>query len=409
MASVLAWLDHDLRAQEETLRLLSQFQEKESRDELGISAIRDSFADQLFPGTSTIQTRLRYMLFIPWMYQKLEGKRTPAESFARIADQQERSLFKPLLASRDPAGAFGKHSGQNLKRLPGSIYWSGLGRWKIRLIDCSQDEYHRRVDELYRCRDAIAARENKEKIRGDDVDPEQRKIALSWHSSLPPAPDDFPAGASFDLTREEASFLSDRIQASCPGSLLAHLALNSEEVSVNFPWEHPGYASFPDNLKALLTHARLFSEIMYAAALSYNVQLARKSNSTALARDHEERFAAWLTTLPYNDIRNWQPQALWEAVCQPGHSVSYKTRLFIEQWLGHIQHSPETLLSDENALALIRQREIELKGARSRFKNQLALDMWQGYAGTGKLAYRWNTVRTFLNDLALGFKGKEVC
>ena len=65
MSSVLAWIDHDSKARERTLRILSLFQEKESRDELGLGSVRDSFADQLFPGTSTIQTRLRYMLFVP--------------------------------------------------------------------------------------------------------------------------------------------------------------------------------------------------------------------------------------------------------------------------------------------------------------------------------------------------------
>ena len=44
---------------ERTLRILSLFQEKESRDELGFGSVRDCFADQLFPGTSAIQTRLR--------------------------------------------------------------------------------------------------------------------------------------------------------------------------------------------------------------------------------------------------------------------------------------------------------------------------------------------------------------
>ncbi|MCS5947611.1 DUF6361 family protein [Klebsiella pneumoniae subsp. pneumoniae] len=63
MASTLGWLDHDANAQSKTLNILALFQQKESRDELGIGSIRDSFAEQLFPGTSTIQTRLRYMLF----------------------------------------------------------------------------------------------------------------------------------------------------------------------------------------------------------------------------------------------------------------------------------------------------------------------------------------------------------
>jgi hypothetical protein len=64
MPSVLAWIDHDSKARERTLRILSLFQEKESRDDLGLGSVRDSFADQLFPGTSTIQTRLRYR----WMF-----------------------------------------------------------------------------------------------------------------------------------------------------------------------------------------------------------------------------------------------------------------------------------------------------------------------------------------------------
>jgi len=34
-------------------------------DELGIGVIRDAFADLLFPGISTIQTRAKYFLIIP--------------------------------------------------------------------------------------------------------------------------------------------------------------------------------------------------------------------------------------------------------------------------------------------------------------------------------------------------------
>ena len=64
MPSTLTWIDHDPAARERALRILSLFHEKDSREELGLGAIRDSFADKLFPGTSTIQTRLRYMLFV---------------------------------------------------------------------------------------------------------------------------------------------------------------------------------------------------------------------------------------------------------------------------------------------------------------------------------------------------------
>jgi hypothetical protein len=72
--SSLSWIDFD-EAERERIRRIIQFsKERESRDELGLGAIRDSVADHLFPGTSTIQTRLRYMLFIPWIFQMLEDR-----------------------------------------------------------------------------------------------------------------------------------------------------------------------------------------------------------------------------------------------------------------------------------------------------------------------------------------------
>lgn len=40
-------------------RILAQFKERDTRDELGLGSLRDAIADLLFPGTSTIQTRLR--------------------------------------------------------------------------------------------------------------------------------------------------------------------------------------------------------------------------------------------------------------------------------------------------------------------------------------------------------------
>ena len=84
MPSTLTWIDHDPYARERAYRILALFQEKESRDELGLGAVRDSFADALFPGTSTIQTRLRYMLFVAWIYCDLEkGRVRPSRTLGR--------------------------------------------------------------------------------------------------------------------------------------------------------------------------------------------------------------------------------------------------------------------------------------------------------------------------------------
>jgi hypothetical protein len=65
MQPTFAWLDLNAAERERTQCILALFEERETRGELGLGAIRDSFADHLFPGTSTIQTRLRYLFFVP--------------------------------------------------------------------------------------------------------------------------------------------------------------------------------------------------------------------------------------------------------------------------------------------------------------------------------------------------------
>jgi len=409
MPSVLAWIDHDSKARERTLRILSLFLEKESRDELGLGSVRDSFADQLFPGTSTIQTRLRYMLFIPWIYQTLEEKRVPVESFAIQADKLERDLVQPLMDSDDQAGVFGKTAGKKLKRLPSSVYWAGLGVWGIRLTPFSQDEYHRRINEIYRRRDALKALEKDAKSRGDDIDVEQRKSLLSWHPRLPAPPTSFPAKADFALSREEAEFIRDRIQVSCPNSLLSFLTLYCKPADTKAPWEHPDYGSFSDKHKELLTHARLFSETMHGAALSYNIQLAQLRNHEELVAKHRESFDEWTASIPLDEIQSWSIDRLWKLTVGHGHTITPQTRSFVQKWIEHIRRSPKDLLSNAEALELVKKREMKLKGPRSRFRNQRALEQWGGYSGVGKLVYRWPNVKVLLNDLYSGFNRVEKC
>jgi len=408
MPSFLSWIDHDSKARERTLRILSLFQEKESRDELGLGSVRDSFADQLFPGTSTIQTRLRYMLFVPWIYDSLEKKRLPVESFAIQADKLERDLVQPLMDSDDQAGVFGKTAGKKLKRLPSSVYWAGLGVWGIRLTPFSQDEYHRRINETYRRRNDLKALEKDAKSRGDDIDIEQRMSILSWHPRLPEPPQGFPDTVDFALSRKEAEFIRDRIQIACHNSLLSFLALHCEPAETNAPWEHPDYGSFSDEHKELLTHARLFSEVMHGAALSYNVQLARLRKHNELVDEHQTSFNDWVENLPLDEVNAWSVSRLWELTVDHGHTITPQTRSFVQHWIDYTR-SPNNILSNTDALNLIKRREIKLKGTRSRFRNQRALEQWGGYSGVGKLVYRWPNVKVLLNDLHQGINREGIC
>lgn len=400
MPSSLTWIDHDATARERSLRILALFQEKESRDELGLGGIRDSFADRLFPGTSTIQTRLRYMLFVPWMYRYLEEKRVSLHDFARRADTAERDLIDTMRNVEErEAGVFGGRSGRQLKRLPSAVYWAGLGSWGIRIADLSQDQYHRQIGAIYGRR-AMQADRDKERLRnGDDSERIPERGTLTWHQRLPRAPSSFPDEADFNLRSEEASFLLDCIQRSHAKSLLAHLALHCEPAAIGAPWLHPDLASFAPEHRELLDHARLFSELMYGAALVYNIALASERTWEEKEDEHRKALHAWVDGLHFVDVREWSITRLWELTVGFGHTITPATRRFVEHWVRIVGSHSGDLGDDPSARDLVRRREMSLKRARSRFTNRRALDQWGGSSGLGRMTYRWSTASTFLDDL----------
>jgi hypothetical protein len=92
MASSFTWLDYSEHDRRKMLDVIELFGERTTRDELGLGGVRDAFADLLFPGTSTIQTRAKYFLFVPWIYLILEDKDVPSSAIARRVQERCRTL-----------------------------------------------------------------------------------------------------------------------------------------------------------------------------------------------------------------------------------------------------------------------------------------------------------------------------
>ena len=396
MQSALTWIDHDPAARERSLRILARFQERDSRDELGFGAIRDSFSDQLFPGTSTIQTRLRYMLVIPWVYRELEARRVPSHLFAARARRFELDLIGPLLDSDDRAGIFGVDAGRELKRLPSEVYWSGLGEWRLRRFPGSIGGYFRSADRIYKLR--IQRRDH------EDDDETTNSEAVTWHPRLPVPPEGFPEKLSFSLTREEAEFLRDSIVTNCGESFLGWLAREGGAVDAEGPWEHLDLARFPATVTELLEHARLFSDVMLGAAILYNLALAQLDGRAELADEHRARIAGWAAHLDRQAIAEWSLDDLWRVTADPRHTISPGARRFVEQWIRFVTKDPHTLVSNKDARLLVEARERQLKKGCSRFGNVRAREQWGGHAGDRPMTFRWPTARRFLDDLARGLR-----
>jgi hypothetical protein len=100
MTFTFSWLDHSEEARRRAVETINLFSERETRDEVGLAALRDGFADVFSPGTSTIQTRAKYFLLIPWLYQLIEQQRSTRPAARRVRNA-ELALIDTLQAGGD--------------------------------------------------------------------------------------------------------------------------------------------------------------------------------------------------------------------------------------------------------------------------------------------------------------------
>jgi hypothetical protein len=409
MPSAFAWLDYSEHDRRKVLDVIDLFREKGTVDELGIGTVRDAIADSMFPGISTIQTRARYFLFVPWIYLDIENRKMPSRDVARFARDKELRLSQILTAGDDNAGAIGKDAGMRLQRLPSMIYWQGLEVYGIRQFRGSQDQYHRSLDRFYQGRAPAGASTD------DDVTHLIRP-RTNWHDGLPPAPEGFPEGAALALDKDEADYLRERIMINAPRTFMAFLVDQSSLWSpTDAPWQHPEVGRLPPAVRETLRHAEHFSLAMWGAALLYNhalaskrVEPARTSKAEELIERYEEDLQAWLQLLAEHDraLRAWAEQRseFWSFIRRFNPRVPMPTRQFVDAWLdsGLDCDTVTKLVSNERLHKLIESRERRLKGPLARLLNPRALELWGGASGADRLGYRWRQAQNIAQDIIKG-------
>jgi hypothetical protein len=403
MASSFAWLDYSEHERRKMLDTLDLFREKDTRDELGLGTIRDAFADSLFPGTSTVQTRARYFLFVPWIYLNLERKVVAASEIVQRGRREETRLINELVEAGERDGVIGIEARETLQRLPSNVYWQGLGLWRIRLFPGSQEQYHRALDRFY-LRDAEQLNDDKEPVAG--------RRRANWDPRLPPIPAGFPKDCSFRLTRTEAEYLRDRVTGSRPGSLLSWLTEEGVSGSfTEFPWQHPQYGSFPPQVREQLEYARTFSEVMHGAALLYNLMLAEASANAESIKLYQRLLTAWSDTIEgrRHESLEWDEPRFWKLIKETGALVSIPTEGFVSRWFALTRREPRAMKvsTSEEARRLIVDREQALKGNEARLRNHRALERWNGAAGAGQLNYRWPKAQAITTDILKGLKRRD--
>jgi len=268
----IGFIDFSKEERNKILATLELIGTQKALDELGIGVIRDAYADILFPGISTIQTRAKYFVLIPYLFQKSDKKNLSSEEKVHkwITDTEDK-LVETLIknSGSEETGIIGKNAFRQkraVKMKPTSVYWSGLRTFGI-VRDAG-------VSFTMACHSVAASSKKKAELEiksdGETFDDSEAK-AYDTVLFSPISPEyDFEKEATISLTKKEAKFLADKIihADSTKNSLLCFLMKNKlccnnfNEIPVDI---------LPAELKKNYLRARDFSDFIIGAHIRYNV------------------------------------------------------------------------------------------------------------------------------------------
>lgn len=409
MPSRFGWIDIDEASRRTMLDFIDKFRDQGTLDELGIGTIRDAFADYFFPGTTTVQTRARYFLFVPWIYRRLEDKRVSSAEMSRRLKGAEFALLEAMRQAGVGEGErlIGRQSGFNLQRWPSNIYWAGLGTWGIRKFPGSQEAYHRSLDAFHRRSRNLA--EDQEADLGD-------ASRVNWDSDphFPNAPDGFPEGATMQLRKDDAEYLRFKIRTTCANSLLSELLADSSAVDAKAIWALPNLADLPQALQVQIGHGRWFAYAIHGANLLYYWSVANADKQTALTEPAEPALAKWASALgsEWSAFLEWAAarKAFWDSPALLESGVPDRTRRFVDDWIDDlVKHgAPTEYWRRESALQLVKDREFETKGSvRARLWNAEPRRRWDPSGIPTMLDYRWGIASWILDDIQQGLRAES--
>lgn len=396
----IGWIDFGTRDRNKILSVLSLLSAPEAVDELGIGVLRDGFADLLFPGTSTIQTRAKYFLIIPYILREIEQEKnlTPKSLLERLA-RDEIALIDTL--KKDNAeGVIGGRAGEKLQRRPSSIYWNGLNTYGIfnYASRMSLESYAQAVCKVKAQNNSLLSSGHSDKGEGSDDSGIQSSEIGFWRAPWPTA--DWRESVTMALTYDEAYFLRERIIKSeqSKNSLLAFILKNNlaELADYDDPFFIGKSISLPEDIRNDYEMAMRFSDFIYGANIRYNVILSNGENE-----DANEKWQSWYEEVSSGLIQNYDVYEAFNRLSIGGHNLS-RLRPFMSKW-------KQAVISGDAATIdnVIVEREMQLKGReRAKLRNS-SVYLWKDsvWLGGGKLQYRFRTVKNLIRDIFNGLDG----
>lgn len=394
----LGWIDFSKSERSKILSVLDLLQENGTLDELGIAPVRDGFSNIFFPGTSTIQTRAKYFLIVPYALKDLErSSESNPNVLRRTLDAIERECGECLLdQNRSEIGIIGGRSllrGQWVKRAPVEIYWNGLRQYRIFTGgNLTLTEYLRTSCALKNRKSTLKKlgnrNDNAEENECDDRDAGNSGSFQFWN--LPTHYPEWQDNLKMGLTAAEAGFLKKQIIANYPDTMLGFiLRENLTQVleCENFDELAEFINIFPEHIQEDYALALQFSHFLYIIRIAYNIIISDGKNE--IANGEYERLC---------------PLFEEEASVDLEQVISRLSLAGNGALCNFLRTAQQNILADdfEGLCKCIKDREILLKGsgrAKTAHPGEFDVDAW---FGGYYLDYRFPNARTILNDIFEG-------
>jgi hypothetical protein len=406
MSSSVAWLDASAEEQRRVREIVSLFSQRETQDELGGRRIVVALSDALFPGTSVLHSRARYVLFIPWFVKLSATKKNPPGWFEWLERQMIQSFLEDDEVPDEDrlVGLIGRDAGPKVQQLPSAAYWTALDAWGVLLVPGTIN------DTLARTRDAA------KRTAADDADELAERRLGVWHPGVGEPPPGFPTedlDGGFRLKEHEASWLRERLLATAEGSLLAHLARNDGTLAGEWaPWFEPQCRSAGAEIVGALDDAERYSLTVAGARLLYFLMVGERYKEHGFDRVDPDLDGLradlddWAAEVGDCEslFGNWDSGAFWAFVRARNARVDEITRRFFDVWFELVRRGEVDKVADNASLReTIETRERFLKRGQARLANPKLLAGWQ--AGIpGRVTFRWTQVSRLVTDLREGLQ-----
>lgn len=386
----IGWIDFSKDERNKVLNVIHLLDEPGAVDELGIGAIRDAFADYFFPGTSTVQTRAKYFLIVPYvLFEAGNGKYgSDINTILRRIDSEERNC-RDILIKTSNDGVIGSLVPKSwVLRTPSNIYWNGIKKIGIFKENLSVKEYiHQSIiqrnlkqTKAYGNRDKDAEENEKDDVDAGDITSIQFwSLGDTYHS-------DWRDNLSIELLPGEAAFLRTQIITTQRNSLFAFILKNNIELDK--------YSSFgaltedikesvDEELRYMMELANDFNNLVSIITTRYNLIVSGGNNE--YAQENWELYSKDLKRRSEVDLK-----AIF-------HKLDIRN-LKLKTFLIRVQDA----IRDDDIEAvdnLIVKREIALKGPKRAKTNRVGEFKSQNWIGIDRLDYRYTPAKRIIRDI----------